>query len=268
MDELIPYQEPKLPLAKHVELNNLGEIIKLQPITPLDKRFSPVIKSSKKIEVKLPPPQPKIKVTPSPLKPKVTIREPLVLTDEPDEATRMERLKDMIVAMISVLSGDGGGMREIVAVLLNEFEDFPKPILDYLAGGFYMGGNPKYDSRPPEWLLTAVSAERVKLAFEENKNNTIGTLACPADVLAALHPPAYLMNCDPVYTEIYKWCMYQVMPTYAPHLMGGLLMSYPPRYESIRYEYEELAALVRRKIVESSELSPKRDRKKKRKKSR
>jgi hypothetical protein len=180
----------------------------------------------------------------------------------------MERLKDMIVAMISVLGKDSGGMREIVAVLLTEFEDFPKPILDYLAGRYYMGGNPGMDGKPPEWLLTAVSAERAKLAFEEQKNNTIGTLACPADVLTALYPPYYLMNCQPVYTDICYWCMYQVMPQYAPHLMGGLLLSQPPRYESIRYEYEELAALVRRKIVESSELSPKRDRKKKRQKSR
>ena len=261
MDELIPYQEPLQPLVRHVPVTNIVEVIensKSIKLTPA-RYFRTV-----PVKVAEPPtvtPVPvRVVVTPTPQKVEVT-----PVSAELDEAAQRLKTQKMMVAMTEIIAQSGGAqMHQINAALLNVFDDMPKPLLHYLAGSFHMGGNPAMDGKPPDWMLAAVSVERTKQVFEEYNNGTIGTLATPADVLTALYPPHYLMRCKPVMTRVMEWCMFQVMPKHAPDKMGGLLlMSNPPSYDSIRYEYEELAALVRRKIVESSKLSDKSSRKRK-----
>jgi hypothetical protein len=60
MDELIPFQEPKLPLAKHVELNNLGEIIKLHPSPLSTKDFPRLLRVQRKLRLSCPHRSPKL----------------------------------------------------------------------------------------------------------------------------------------------------------------------------------------------------------------
>lgn len=269
MDELIPYREPPQPLVKRIEV---ASIQKVKVTERFYLRNTPMVSTNEKVEVKpcvTPTPTPTpvpVKVSNASTSKKVEVKATNSESEpELDEAAQRAKTQKKMIVMTEIIAQSGGQLHQINAALLDVFEDMPRPLLHYLAGSFCMGGNPGTDGRPPDWMLAAVSVERTKQIFEEYNSGTIGTLATPADVLVALYPPYYLMNCKPVMTEIMYWCMFQVMPKHAPDKMGGLLlMAKPPSYDSIRYEYEELATLVRRKIVESSTLSGKSSKKRRR----
>ncbi|MBR8834448.1 MAG: hypothetical protein DSM106950_10540 [Stigonema ocellatum SAG 48.90 = DSM 106950] len=142
--------------------------------------------------------------------------------------------------------------REFLALLL-ELGEFRADHLRYLMGPLVFHRTP-WAETVPDWLKTACIQDRFETIIDEYERNEVGEQATATEILAYMMPATYVAPIPHSYFSVYAWCFDQVV-TKHNKLPSGVSSGYsfldmrPVDFDSIKYDYSDIARSIRRSVV-------------------
>ncbi|MBD2772607.1 hypothetical protein [Iningainema tapete] len=142
--------------------------------------------------------------------------------------------------------------REFLALLL-ELGEFRADHLRYLMGPLVFHRSP-WAETVPDWLKAACIQDRFEIILDEYERDEVGEHATATEILTYMMPATYEAPLHYSYYQIYMWVGNQVM-TKHNRLPEGYSNFYeftgasPIDFDSIKYDYNDLARSIRRSVV-------------------
>ena len=145
-----------------------------------------------------------------------------------------------------------GTNRELLALLL-ELAEFRADHLRYLMGPLVFHQT-SWAETVPDWLKTACIQDRFETIIDEYECDEVGKHATATEILTYMMPATYVAPIPQSYFAVYAWCFDKVT-TKHNKLPNGVSSGYsfldmrPVDFDSIKYDYFDIARLIRTSVV-------------------
>lgn len=108
----------------------------------------------------------------------------------------------------------------------------------------------------PGWLITAICKERLEHIFTETREDKVGKLATPAEVMACIYPATMDAPVYRSWADVYLWCGSQVFPKHNrladEESFWAAMGDQPVEFSTIEQYYNEIAWDIRKKAIAES----------------